>query len=178
MSNLLWKRYMHCSTSLPPSCSLRVSLNVHPDIVAHSGYILVIENSKVFNLSLAGHALISASHAQFADWPLRAGYLFMMQWCQPIHYVAQFKSSHVGSNSRVPTSGVGKDGPHQFLAVRLWTCMKFGRKQGKFPIVRLQHKRNKSHDAHASAMTWHKRSEEVYRVLGFFLIYMASMITT
>ncbi|OEL16295.1 hypothetical protein BAE44_0022686 [Dichanthelium oligosanthes] len=28
-----------------------------------------------------------------------------------IHYVTQFRSSHVGSSSGVPTSGVGKDGP-------------------------------------------------------------------
>jgi len=62
-------------------------------------------------VSLAGLALTSASHVQFADWPLRAGYLFMMQCCQPIHYVMQFSISHVGSSSRVPTSGVGKDGP-------------------------------------------------------------------
>lgn len=59
----------------------------------------------------ASPALTSAIHAQFADWPLRAGYLFMMLM-SAIPYVMQFRISHVGSSSKVPHSGVSKDDPH------------------------------------------------------------------
>ena len=47
-------------------------------------------------------------------------------------HVTQFRSSHVASSSRVPTSGVGKDGPQDSYQRKTSSeilGMKFGRKR-------------------------------------------------
>ena len=153
MPNLLWKRDLHCSASLPPSCSLRVSLNVHLDISSHSGSVLFIYitiNIWEFWSSplvpLAGLALTSASHVQFADWPLRAGYLFMIQCCQPIHMwcslevpmlpavlgyqlLVSAKMAH-----KIPIRG------RQVVKFLVWSLEE---SENKSPIVRLEYKKNK-----------------------------------
>ena len=97
-------------------------------------------------VSLAGLALTSASHVQFADWPLRAGYLFMMQCCQPIHMwrslevpmlpavlgyqlLVSAKMAH-----KIPIRG------RQVVKFLVWSLEE---SENKSPIVRLEYKKNK-----------------------------------
>lgn len=131
---------------------------------------------------LSGPVPTSAHHAQFADWSLRAGYLFMMRWCQPIHYVMQYRSLHVGS-SGAPSFMCRKDGPYWFLAeedIAKFLVWGLEASEDKSPIVRLEYKKIKSHAVHPYALIWQYGTEEAGKymsswVLGFLLKYIANV---